>query len=302
MPRRLLLVAAIPELIRDVLAIPSLVIAGITVEAVFQVMLDLWRRIAADPERYRSLDSEALQAELQARLHTAILPPTDLAVLSAIGVGAGVAVALVGFSAVTAATLAASADRPVSIAGAFRLVGARGGLRTPIIGLGVGWTLVSLLSFSLQTSTEFQAWAGVPGSPRSVLLGSLLAVLALVVTIGLVVLTVRWALFIAAVQVEALGLGAGLARAAQLTHGIRIRLALAMAGIFIVQALSVGIVAAALGFAAGLSAGSVAIGFGTYMIASFIGNLLWAPLLPAILTLAYRERMRNTETPSTIGT
>ncbi len=301
-PWRFLLVAAIPELIRDLLAIPGLVIAGLGVQGLFEVTTDFLRRIAADPEAYRYTDSQAFQAELQAKLQAVMLPPADLAVLSAIGVGAGVAAALIGASALTAAALVAASDRPISVAGAFRLVAARGGLLKPIVGLGVGWTAVSLLLVVLQTSTGFQAWAGVPGSPRSVLLGSLLAVLALVVTIGIVVLAVRWALLIPAVLVEALGLGPGLARAAWLTRGIRIRLSLAMAGIFILQALSVGLVATVVGFAVGLAAGSVVAGFGAYLIAALIGNLLWAPLLPAMLALAYDERTRVADKSPTVGT
>lgn len=301
-PRRFLLVAAIPELVRDLLAIPSVVIAGLTVQGVFGVMTDIFRRIAADPEAYRYTDSQAFQAELQARLQAVMLPPVDLAVVSAIGAGAGVAVALIGSSALTAAALAAASGRPISVAGAFRQVAARGGLLKPIIWLGVGWVVVSLLAVVLQTSAGFQAWAGVPGSPRSVLLASLLAGLALIVTIGMVVLAVRWALFIPAMLVEALAVGPGLARAATLTRGIRIRLALAMAGIVILQALSVGIVATVVGFAVGLAAGSVVAGFGAYLIAALIGNLLWAPLVPAMLTLAYRERTHVAETSQTVGT
>lgn len=295
-PQRFLLVAAIPELIRDLLAIPSLLIAGLAVQGMVEVVADFLRRVAADPEAYRYADSRALQAELQAELQAVVLPQADLAALAAVGGGVGVAIGLISSAALTAAALAAAAGRPISVTGAFRQVAARGdGLLKPIVALGAGWVAVSSLPIVLQTSAGFQAWAGAPESPRSILLANLLSVLALVVTIGIVVLGVRWALFIPAVLTESLGLGPGLARGAQLTHRIRIRLGLAMAGILILHALSVGIVATVTGFAVGLSAGSAAVGFGAYVIASLIGNLLWAPLLPAMLALAYQARAGDAE-------
>ena len=64
------------------------------------------------------------------------------------------------------------------------------------------------------------------------------------------------------------------------------RLALAITGVLILEAVSVGIVAAIIAFAVGISAGSVLVGFATYVGVTLIGNLLWAPLLPAMLTLA----------------
>lgn len=301
-PRRFLLVAAIPELIGDVLAIPSLVMAVILVQGMFEVMWDFLGRVAANPAAYRYTDPQALQAELQAQLQAVALPGADLVALSALGGGGGIAVGLIGASALTAAALAAAVGRPISVAGAFRLVAARGGLLKPIIALGLGWVTVSWLQIVLQASTGFQAWAGASGSPRSVLLASLLGVLALVVTIGILVLAVRWALFIPAVLIEAIGVGPGLARAAQLTRGVRIRLGLAMAGILILHGLSVGIAATVIGVVVGLSAGSLAVGFVAYLIASLIGNLLWAPVLPAMLTLAYRERTRDAEISTTVGT
>ncbi len=301
-PRRFLIVALIPGLVRDLLAVPGLVIAGLAVQGVFEVMAGYIERVAADPEAYRYADSQAVQAELQAQLQAVVVPQPDLAALSAVGGGAGIAIALIGSSVLTAAALAAAAGRPISVGGAFRMVAARGdGLLKPIIALGAGWVAVSSVLVLLETSGDFQAWTGAPASPRSILIGSLLGVLAVVLTIGILVAAVRWALFIPAVLAEALGLGQGLARAARLTRGIRLRLALAMAGILILQALSVGIVAAVIGIAVGLTAESAAVGIGAYLAASLIGNLLWAPLLPAMLALAYLERTRDTSASPTIA-
>ena len=270
--------------------------AALAIQGVFDVMADFFARVAADPQAYRYADSAALQAEMQARLQAAMLPQADLAALSALGGGAGIAVGLIGSSVLTAAALAAAAGRPISIAGTFRLVAARGGLLKPFIALGVGWVAVTWVAIVLQTSTAFQAWAGAPDSPRGVLIASLVAVLVLVVAIAVVVLAVRWVLYIPAVLVEGLGIGPGLARATQLSGGIRIRLALAMAGLAILDAFSVGIVAAVVGVAIGLSAGSVTAGFGTYLITSLIGNLLWAPLVPAMVAIVYRQRIGDVGT------
>jgi hypothetical protein len=289
-PRPLLRVALVPEMIRDLLALPGLVISGLAIQALVDVMADFFARAIADPQAYASGDSLALEAELQAQLQAAILPQPDLVALAALGGGLSVAIGLVGSAALTAAALAKAAGRPISIAGAFRLVAARGGLVKPLVAIGIGWVSVSWLTIALQASPELQAWAGAPGSPRIILIGSLLAILGLVVTVGFVVLAVRWALYIPAVLVESLGIRPGLARAARLSSGIRIRLGLALAGILILAALSVGIVATVVGFAIGIAAGSVWAGYVAYVIASLAGNLLWAPMVPAMVAEAYRER------------
>jgi hypothetical protein len=64
-----------------------------------------------------------------------------------------------------------------------------------------------------------------------------------------------------------------------------------MAGILLMHALSVGVVAAIVGIAIGISAESVEVGVVAYLGASLLGNLLWAPLLPAMLALAYATRV-----------
>lgn len=298
-PRRFLLVAALPELIRNLLALPGLIVEGLTLERVFDVLGNFLARVVADPEAYQGTDSLVLQAELEAQLQAVLLPQVDLAVFSAIAGGAGVAVGLIGSAALTAAALAAVAGRPISVADSFRRVAARPGLIRPIIALGIGWVALSLLPVALAASTDLQAWAGAPGSPRLVLIGSLLGVLGLVVSVGIVFLAVRWALFIPAVLGEALGVGPGLARGAQLTGGMRIRLGQAMAGILILQTVSGGFAAAAIGFAVGLSVGSAAVGVVAYLVMSLVGTLLWAPMLPALLALVYRDRSGATGTPDT---
>lgn len=286
--RQFLLAAAIPGLIGVLLSLPSLVFGAAVMQAMFDALADFLVRVAADPQAYRYADSQAFQAELQARIQVAIAPQADLAAYSALGGGVAIAVGLIGTSVLTAAALAATAGQPISVGRAFRLVAARGGLLKPIAAIAIGWAAFSLVALSLQTATGFQAWAGAPGSARSVLIGSLAAVTSLVVAIGAVVLAVRWVLYIPTILVEGLGIGPGIGRATQLARGIQMRLALAITGVLILEAVSVGIVAAIIAFAVGISAGSVLVGFATYVGVTFIGNLLWAPLLPAMLALAYR--------------
>lgn len=276
--------------LQTILALPSLASAADLAQQTFDVMADSFGRVVANPEAYRYADQQALQAELEARLRSVLVPGTDLAALTAAGAGLGVAIGLIGTAALTAMALSIASGRPIPVAFAFRLVAARAGLVKPIVALGLGWMAVSWLSLTLQASPDVQAWAGVAGSPRSVLIGSLLSVLALVVGIGVVVVAVRWALFIPAVLVEALGVGPGLARATQLTRGIRIRLGLAMVGIVLLQALVIGILATVAGVAVGLSAGSFAVGFAVYMTVGLAGNMLLAPWLPAMFAVAYRDR------------
>jgi len=288
-PRRFLAVAVGPELIRDLLAIPSLVVAVGFVEAFAKVFGEYWAAAMADPVGYQA-DPTVLQNEFEAELLAIVVPTPDLAAVSAVTGALGLAVGLIGTSVLTAAALAAAAGHPISIGAVFRLVAARGALVKPIIALALGSLAVSGVPQLLQTSSEFQAWSGEPGSPRSVLLASLFSVFAVVVFVLVVVLAVRWALYIPAVIAESLGIGPGLDRAARLSRGIRIRLGLAMVGILLLHGLSVGIVSVVIGFVVGISAGSVGVGFAAYLGTALLGNLLWAPILPAMLTVAYGTR------------
>jgi hypothetical protein len=289
-PRRFLLVAAAPAVLQVLLTLPSLVVSLDVVRVMVDVLGDYLARVAADPEAYRNADSSILQAELEAQLRTVLVPDSTTLLWSALTGGVALLVGLVGTAALTATALALAAGRPIPTAFAFRLVAARAGLVKPILALAIGYVVVSWFPLLLQTSTEFQTWAGTPGSPRSTLIASLLSVLALFVVAGIVVLAVRWALFVPAVLVEALGVGPGLARAAQLSRGIRGKLLLAMLGAILLVAIVVGVAAVSVGVAIGLAASSIELGFAGYLAAGVVGNALGAPLLPAIFALAYRER------------
>lgn len=289
-PRRLVIAAAITGALQTLSVIPSLLWAATMARAMFDVFADYFEAVLTNPEAYRFADERALQAELQDRIRQVLVPLPDPTALTAVGAGLGVAIGLVGTAALTAIALSVAAGRPVPVPFAFRLVAARAGLVKPIVALGFAWAVVTWLSTAIQASPDVQAWAGAAGSPRSALIGSLLAVLAVVVAVAIVILAVRWALYVPAVLVEALGVGSGLARAAELTRGIRIRLGLAMVGILVLQAIVVGIVTTVAGFAVGVAAGSFDVGFATYVIVGFLANALWAPWLPAVFAVAYRQR------------
>ena len=306
-PRRLVPIALIVGAIQALLAIPALAPAAAMVSAMFDVLGDYFDRVLANPQAYRYADQRALQAELEAQLRAVLIPANELAVLSAIGSGISVAIGLVGTAALAAMALSIASGRPIPVPFAFRLVAARAGLVKPIVAIGVGAIAVSLLSLGLQASPDIQSWAGATGSPRATLIAGLLSVLAMVFVAGIVVLAVRWALFVPAVLVEAVGTGPGLSRAALLTKGIRIRLGLAMVGALLLEGLVTAIVALVVGFAIGLAAGSVAVGFAAYLVADLVISALWAPWLPAMLAVAYRERTLPadgvaTEEPAALGT
>jgi hypothetical protein len=63
-----------------------------------------------------------------------------------------------------------------------------------------------------------------------------------------------------------------------------------MTGILLLEGLAIAVVSAVAGAAVGLAAGSFDLGFGTYVGVGLIGNVLWAPWLPAVFAVAYREK------------
>lgn len=291
-PRRLLLVALAPELIRGVLAIPGFIFTLGFVEGFVAAIGDYWTLVIANPDAYRA-DPSVFQAELEDQLSLALVPAPDLALVSAASGAVALVVSLIGTSALVAVALAVARGRPIGAVESFRLVVSRPALVVPSVALGLGWVVVWVVPLLLGASPDFQAWAGEPGSPRAVLIASLLSVLAVVIAVLIVIVAVRWALYIPAVVAESIGVGPALARSAELSRGIRARLGLAMAGIFLMHAVSVGLVAGVVGIAVGLSAGSVAVGFGGYLATVLVGNLLWAPVLPAMLAVAYDTRVAD---------
>jgi hypothetical protein len=292
-PQAFVLVALVPAVLQTLLAIPSLAASVRGLEAMADVFGWYIDRVMANPNNADSLALQAeFQAELEFALQAALVPTADAALVMGASGALAWGVALIGTAALSAAALMAADGRRIDPPGSFRAVFATGGLMKPIVALVLASLVASLVPLMLQTSSEFQTWAGEPGSPRSVLLGSLLSLAAIVLAIGVVILAVRWALYIPAVLVERLGVGPGLARAAQLSRGIRGRIFVAMLGLLLFQWLTIALVAVVVGVSVGLAVESIAAGFAAYLAVGLLGSLFWAPVLPAMLTLAYRERSK----------
>lgn len=272
--RPLLAVAAIPALVRVVLSIPGVVIVVKVWQSMATFLMDFPSRFLDDPE--------AFQADFEA----AVRPPADLTMLAYVGGGVSITVMLVGVAALTAAALAVADGRPVSVGGAFRAVAARTrGIVIPSIAVGLAWAVIGAWLSTWQS----RASAFRP-SASDVALNTLAGLLVPVLGIVALILAVRWSLAIPAILVEGLGLRRGLARGADMTRGVRLRLGLAIIAFGIGEAFTVGFVALLIGLFGGLAGGSIEAGVVTYSIVAFVGGLLWAPLLPAVLAVAYRAR------------
>jgi hypothetical protein len=197
-------------------------------------------------------------------------------------------VALVGFSAVTAGTLAIVDGRRPSVGGAYRAVAARAGaLIVPALLLGVCWALVGTL-LTLNQGT-------IPSSDTDSLrartaLSAVLGLVGLILTVAVVVLAVRWSLAIPAILAEDLTLRRGLSRSAELTSGIRVRIF----AIFVVIAIVVGFVVSAFAFVTafivGIATISFAGGVAGYLVVTTIAGLFWLPLVAAVLSYVFRMR------------
>jgi hypothetical protein len=275
---RLLTVALIPESLRAILTLPSLLLATLGFRAMALVMSDM--------SRFRD-NPEAFQAEIQAATRTS----PELAIVAGLCGGLTFFVIAIGWSALTAAALEVAAGRAFTAAAMFRAVFARRtGILVPAVAVGVVWAGLGLFSGLLQPTST-----GVMSAGQTALL-SLFGVLLFALTIAGFALAVYWSLGLPAILAERLGLRDGLARGARLTKGIRIRLGLALFAGSLLAAITVGIVAALIAVVGGLSAGSLDVGIGSYLLISLVGAFLWAPFIPCVLAVAYRDRIAQETT------
>jgi hypothetical protein len=273
--RRLLAVALVPALLQALLTLPTVIVAVEMLKGMASVFDDL--------SRFRT-DPLGLQAEMEA----AMRPSTDLAVISGLTGGISLTVVTIGWAALTAAALAVMEGRPFSVGSVFRLVAARvDGIVIPALAIGIVWALIGAASGFLQPT----GYTGM--TPGQAGLYGLFAIGITILTIGAFVLAVVWSLALPAILVEDLGLRRGLARGAELTRGIRIRLGAAFIVAYIIQALTVGLLATVPALVVGLAARSLEAGVVTYYITLYIGAVLWMPYLPAMLALAYRDRIER---------
>jgi hypothetical protein len=282
---RLLTVAVIPESFRAILTLPSLLVAVLGFRAMALIFSDM--------SRFRT-NPEAFQAEIQAA--TRMSP--ELAVVVGLCGGLTFFVIAIGWSALTAAALEVAAGRTFTVEAIFQAVAARRtGILVPAVAVGVVWAVLGL------ASGLFQPTATGVMSPSQTALLSLFGVLLFVLTIAGFALAVYWSLGLPAILAEQLGLRDGLARGARLTKGIRIRLGLAIFAASLLAAITVAVVAVLIAVVGGLAAGSIDVGIGGYLLVSLVGAFLWAPFIPCLLAVAYRDRIAQeaTATPTPPG-
>jgi hypothetical protein len=284
--RRLLTVAAIPELVRAILTVPSLILATLGFRAMSLVMSDT-SQFFTNPR--------AFQAEFQA----ATRPSQELAAVAGLCGGLTLAVVAVSWAVLTAAGLEVAAGRSFTVEGMFRAVAARRtGIIAPAVVVAVVYAWLGLASGLLQPTST-----GVMSASQVALYGAF-ALLLGGLTIAAFILAIYWSLALPAILAERLGLRAGLVRGARLTRGIRIRLGLALIAASLLAAVTVGAVAAAIAIVSGIAAASVDVGIAGYLLVTLVGAFLWAPFIPCLLTVAYRDRVAHeasTTPPPTTG-
>lgn len=270
--------AAIPQIVSNLLTLVSLVVLGRVLEQMFRILIE------SDWSSY--IDDEAA---VQRQLEAAYQMPADLAIVSGVASGLTFTVGLIGLAVVTAATQAAVDGQRPSVAGAYRAVAAHAGaLIVPAVVLGVGWILIGT---PLTLAGAGQGTVAVDEGFRArQALAAVLGLVGFIVTIAVIVLAIRWSLAIPAILAEDLTLRRGLARSAELTAGIRVRIFV----ILLVLGIVVGIVFGAIALVAGLVVGaatfSILGGILGYMAATTIGGFFWLPLFAAVLSHIYRLR------------
>jgi hypothetical protein len=271
----LLLVAAVPALVQALLSLPSLAIGLRAIEGMVRIFGD-FSRFGRNPA--------AFQAEMQA----AVRPATDLLVISGVAGGLSIAFSIIGWGAMTAAAIAASEGRPVTIASAFRVVLARrSGIVIPALLVGLAWGLLTVLQAALTPTGT------ILPTPAQTVIYSLFGLVVGVLTFAAFALAIVVSLALPAILAEDLDLRRGLARGAALTRGIRVRLGLAFIAVAILQGLTIGIIAGITAIAGGLIAMSLVVGVVIYLVITLIGAVFWLPFMPSLLVVAYRDRIQR---------
>ena len=277
-------IAAVPMILLNLLTLPIWVSTG----RMFEQAIRFWATL--DIARYRN-DPDALQRDWQA----AMQPSTELAVVGTIGVGLALIVSMLGVAAITAATVDAGAGRRPSFTSAYRAVATHlRALILPALAIGVGYIVIfGPLTLSQNDIVYGSAAAGQ--AALSVVLG----LAALVLEIVALYLAIRWSLYFQVVVAEDVGFRRALARSAELTSGVRIRVGLIVIVWSIVVGIVVSLVALTAGLVVGLAAASLAAGLVAYTISLSLCGLVYLPLFVAILTHVYRQRVEPLAVEST---
>lgn len=268
-------------------------LAAILIGLIYLVSLPIWlslmRTLDAmgdffstyDPMRYAT-DPEAFTREYR----EVLLPSTEMLAASTIASAVMAFVALVALAIMTAAMLQGEHGRP-SITGAVRDVLRRpAAIVAPAIIVGAGYALFSVLSVANQTAIARDA-QGV-GSAG---LGLVFSIFALVLEVAAVYYAVRWAVYFQVAITEDQPLGAGLRRASDLTHGIRVRIALTVFVYTFLLGLVIILPSVIIGVVAWTSTGTVTSALVAYLVVAAIGGALAFPWYVGVLTHIYRVRV-----------
>jgi hypothetical protein len=274
----LVAITAIPTILLNLLYVPFWISIATMLEGIFRFWAEL------DFSRYE-YDPEALRRDMQA----AMQPTQDLSVLASAATGVAVVIGIVSVAALTAGTLDAAAGRTPSIGGAFRVALGRAAVVVPAVVLGIGYVVVFVPLALVQPDWVYGG--AMPGAPGLV---ALFSVVVLVLEALAIYLAIRWSLYFQVVVAEDLGIRASLARAAALTSGVRVRIAVVLIVLWLVIGFVVACVAAIPAIVVGLAVQSVMAALVTGTVVLSLCALVYLPYLVAVLTYVYRRRVADT--------
>lgn len=269
-------IAAVPVALLSVLTLPVWLMTA----QVLETMVTFWANV--DWTRYRG-DPGALQRDWQA----AFQPSGELSAVIAISGALSFVVWMIGTAAVTAALVEAMRGRRPSIFGAYRTVASHpGALIVPALVIGLGYALIliplGLRQDDLLGPTTLTARATVSG---------LLSIVVLVLEVVALYFAIRWSLYFQAVLDEGVGMRAALARSADLTSGVRVRIGLTLIVVGILIGIVMGLAILIVGLVAGIVARSFMVGVGAGLVAVMISAVVYLPFFVGILTHIYRRRV-----------
>ena len=274
----LAVITAIPTILLNLLYIPFWISIASMLEGIFRFWAEL------DVSRYR-YDPEALRRDMQA----AMQPTQELSVLASAATGVAVVIGIVSLAALTAGTLDAAAGRSPSIGRAFRVALGRAAVVVPAVILAIGYVVVFVPLALVQPDWVYGgAMTGAPG------IAALFSVVVLVLEAIAIYLAIRWALYFQVVVSEDLGVRGSLARAAALSSGVRVRIAVVLIVLWLVIGFVVAFVAAIPAIVVGLAAQSVMAALVTGTVVLSVCALVYLPYLVAVLTYIYRRRVADT--------
>jgi hypothetical protein len=268
-------IAAIPLVVINLLALPLWWSLGETYQKLFDFYANLdWQRYVDDPEGV-SQEMNAIFAQ-----------SPQMSLLVAVAGGLSVIIGMIGWAALTQATLDAIDGRRPTIASAYRAVGQRS-RQVILVGavLAIGYVAV-LAPISLNQSAV--AYGGY-GTARNTL-AALLGIVLIAVEIAVVYLTVRWAVYFQVVMAEDLSIRAALARSTSITQGVRVKVFLVFLSLTLVVGLVLGLLGVVAAVIVGIAAESFAAAVLTWVVVIAVASLIVFPLTVAALTHVYRVR------------